>query len=330
MIIKKIMLTLLSLILLIGCTAQQAEKPVIKIGVIASLTGIGAYQGQQELKGLELAKEAINTRGGIKGRLIELQVEDSKTEPSSAVTVAQKLISMNVKGIIGDSWTSTTAVFVPVTNKAEMIVISPLATLDSLAQDDYFFRTMPNTQSMMNRLADYSYEQGIQTVGIIRQESPFGVEHAKDFQARFEGLGGNIIGEETADIKSTDLRTELLKIKEKNPDAILNLHATTLVGLVLKQGQEIGISARWISSFGAETSGLLNEYKEYAEGLTYVYPYDSRQESKASTEFRESYLTKYNEFPENTAANSYDALMLLATALEQGTDSQTIKQSLLS
>ena len=108
----------------------QQEDDSVKIGVVATLTGIGSYFGEQEIKGLELAQEEINKNGGINGKKIELIIEDSKTSPLDAVNATKKLIYFDqVNFIVGDSWGSTTGAMVPVTNDNQVLLISPSSIL---------------------------------------------------------------------------------------------------------------------------------------------------------------------------------------------------------
>ena len=157
---KKILIILLLLIVLTLFTACNQKEESIKIGVLGVTSGFGAYYGQQQAKGLEIAKDEINQAGGINGKKIELIYEDSAANPQTAVTAVQKLINVNrVKYIIGDSWISTTSAIVPITNQAEVILISPVTMLDSLSQDDLFFRTIPSTKDMVEPLAKYAYDK---------------------------------------------------------------------------------------------------------------------------------------------------------------------------
>jgi len=145
---KKILLIVL-LVVMTGCgiTGNATVEDTIKVGVIGTLTGYGAYYGEQEVKGILLARDEINSAGGIDGKLIELVVEDSQSSPAVSITALQKLISVdNVQYVIGDSWTSTTVAMVPVANENEVILISPIAILDNLGEFEYFFRTIPNTK----------------------------------------------------------------------------------------------------------------------------------------------------------------------------------------
>ena len=111
--LKKVILlsTLLGLILS-GCgqkvVDQTTEQPPVKIGATLSLTGKYAYIGEGELNGLVLAVEEINQRGGIKGRKMELLVEDDKGEPKPAAENINKLININNVEIIFSAFTPTT------------------------------------------------------------------------------------------------------------------------------------------------------------------------------------------------------------------------------
>lgn len=312
----------------------EKSKGTIKIGVIATLTGVGAYQGQQELRGLELARDEINLKGGMNGKLLEFVIEDSKADPKEAVRAFQKLVSVDgVKFVIGDSWSSTTVALVPLANEHKVILVSPLALLNELSKDDYFFRTIPAVQEMMDSLAQFAYESlESRRVGVLRQQTPFGIEHAQYFKEAFEKLGGKVVGEEGFPLSQTDVRSEITKIKVVNPDTILNLHGTgPILGNLMKQAKELGVNVKWISSFGAQNAPLVKEFGETVEGLTYPYPYDGDSDIGSIRTFNAQYQKRFNELPDMTAANSYDALMALVFAVERaGEKISKVKQELLN
>ncbi|MBI4146885.1 ABC transporter substrate-binding protein [Candidatus Woesearchaeota archaeon] len=318
------------ILLLIGCTQKEE---VLQIGVIASLDGVGSYFGQQEVRGVELALEELNANGGVRGKRVELVIENSKTEQTTAVTSLNKLVGIDgVKFVIGDSWATTTFPLVPVATENNIVLISPIATLDELSQDDFFFRTMPITKDMVVPLADYAYNRmGVRKAGVILSETPFGREHARDFRAAFEKLGGRIVGEEFIDMNGQDVRSELSKLKSHDPDVVFNLHSAGIMGVVLKQAAEVGLDVKWLGAVGTENAILIKEYSALAEGIVYPYPYDANSELPSVRSFIDAYQKKYGELPDNTAANSYDALKILAAAIEQaGEDPVAVKHALLS
>jgi len=316
------------MLLLAACAAQEP----FKIGVIAAQTGAGDFFGQQELRGLELAREDINTHGGIQGRQVEFVIEDSATTGPGAVTAMQKLINVDgLKFIIGDSWASSTVPIVPIANNASVILISPIAGLDSLSADDFFFRTMAGTSDMMKAIGAYACAHNLKRVAAIRSETPFGIEHVQSFKTALAKCGGELVREEKVELSDRDFHTALLHVKESHPDAVFDLVASgATIGLLMKQALEVGIAdVPYFSSFGAEASDLLTQYGRESEGIVYPYPYDSSA-SGSVEEFRIKYKQKYGDVSDNTAANAYDALMLLAKAINNaGEETTAVKYALL-
>lgn len=325
-------------ITLTGCqtsniVGQQPSPEKIKIGVISTMTGVGSYYGQQQTRGLELAQEEINKNGGINGRQIEFVYEDSATDPKTAVSAFQKLIGVDkAKYVIGDSWNTTAAALAPVASEQKVILISPVASLNSLSLDDMFFRTVPSVDYLMKPLAEYAYNDlKSKKIGALVQKTPFGTEHLDSFKKYFNKLGGQIVAEEGFDLTSKDVRAEISKVKAKRPDTILNLHAAgPMLGLLMKQAKELGVKAKWITSYGAENANLIKEYKTEVEGLIYPYFYSTDDNSTSSRDFVSAYKQKHNELPDFTAAGAYDALKILALAISRaGDDPLAVKQELL-
>ncbi|HXF18604.1 MAG TPA: ABC transporter substrate-binding protein, partial [Burkholderiales bacterium] len=84
----------LSLLLLFGSglpAAQPTGEP-IKVGAVLSLTGPGAGLGGPERNGILLAEKRINERGGIRGRPLQILIEDDGSKPDIAKSKAESLI----------------------------------------------------------------------------------------------------------------------------------------------------------------------------------------------------------------------------------------------
>ncbi|MBW2990522.1 ABC transporter substrate-binding protein [Candidatus Woesearchaeota archaeon] len=332
-----IAIAMLIVIVISGCTqtpaGQVVKEDTIKIGVIGTFTGVGAYHGQQERRGVEIAKDEINAAGGINGKKIELIYEDTRTDPKTAVSAVNKLISVDdVKYIIGDSWASTTVVLLPTTNNNKVIMISGIAMLESMSKDDYFFRTVPSVKTMMQVLAEYAYnELGSRRAGSIISATPYGEEHNYYFKQAFEKLGGEIVMEQVTELIQKDVRTELLKLRNAKVDTVINLHTSGLVGIPMKQAKETEFKPIWLAHFGSQTEQLITDYGGWSNGLVYPYPYDSESEDESVKNFIMKYKVTYNEIPDMTAANSYDALKVLAYAIENvGEDTDDIKEFLVT
>ena len=89
---NKKLAALAALAALLAVTPAGAQE-VYKIGISAGLTGYAATVDRGWRDGVEVAAAALNAKGGIMGRKIEVITEDNKSEPQEAVTVYRKMIS---------------------------------------------------------------------------------------------------------------------------------------------------------------------------------------------------------------------------------------------
>ncbi|NDA38119.1 MAG: hypothetical protein EBX80_06290 [Acidimicrobiia bacterium] len=98
--------------------AQESTQQRIKIGVVYGFTGSAQVWSEYGRMGLELAQDEINSSGGIKGKVIELIFEDSKSNPTQSVTAYRKLVTINkVKIVLGNIWSFLTNPLIPLAAK---------------------------------------------------------------------------------------------------------------------------------------------------------------------------------------------------------------------
>src|SRR5262245_64318185 len=90
---------------LLGGVASAQDT--IKVGVTQPLTGAFAASGNYVAQGAKLAEEEINKGGGVLGKKIELIVEDNKSNPTEAVSTAEKLIVKDKVPVMMGAWSST-------------------------------------------------------------------------------------------------------------------------------------------------------------------------------------------------------------------------------
>src|SRR5438445_2962010 len=79
--------------ILLATVSGAAAQDTYKMGMAAGLTGYAATVDRAWRDGVEIAIAALNAKGGVAGKKIELIVEDNRSEPQEAVTVYRKMIS---------------------------------------------------------------------------------------------------------------------------------------------------------------------------------------------------------------------------------------------
>ena len=78
---------LLVSVALLGSGSAFAAAEPIKHGEVASLTGKEAAFGQQAHRGIQMAIDEVNARGGVLGRPLTLVSEDNQSKPGDSATI---------------------------------------------------------------------------------------------------------------------------------------------------------------------------------------------------------------------------------------------------
>lgn len=300
------------LILVSGCASRSEET--IKIGAILPMTGGFAIYGSDEQKGAELAVEEINNAGGIKGKNVEMVFEDSAGENVKALNAFQKLTDVDKIGIIitATSWISNTIYEKAKERDVVQVVVASAAFARS--SQDKAIRFTVDVRDEGKFLAAFLKE--FERIGIIHLNNDYGSGWAKQLS---EELGERIIGVEKYEPTDADMSTQLIKLGAKSPDAIVMVSTGKDGFLIAKKIKELDIKTQLIGTRPIQTRDLLQE-PVLVEGLIYSYPtYD------ATHPFMNEYKNKYNEEPSVFAAETYDAVMSVKSALDEcGDDKKCI------
>src|SRR5262249_48747238 len=159
--------------LLVMAGAARAED--YKIGMSAGLTGYAATVDRAWRDGVEVAIAALNAKGGIMGRKVELVVEDNRSEPQEAVTVYRKMISSDeVKVFASGCVSAGNFAAAPLVVRAE----TPMVLCSILPQQPdhvkWAFTTIPPPRfEVETRLAYLKNSTQVKKIGVLHDPSPY-------------------------------------------------------------------------------------------------------------------------------------------------------------
>ena len=280
-----------------------------------------------------MANDEINANGGIGGGKVELIIEDGMADPAKSVTAYQKLRQEHKDmSVIISAFSSVILAIAPLANDDHVVLMNPVASSANLSQaGDYEFNTMLLMSITVNKLADYIRNvEKIEKAGVIYVNTDFGKSGNDIFKKKFESLGGEIVAEENYKDGDTDVRTQILKIKQANPQAIYLATTGKSGGIIIKQIGEIGIKAKLFSTDAIETPETISLGGQVAENLTYISPaFDVKSDNPVVKKFVEAFQSKFNSLPEVYGANNYDTLNLIALAIRSvGVNGEAIKNYL--
>ena len=331
---RRVRIVTVAFIISFGLFMGCAKEKETKIGAILPLTGEGAKYGQSAKRGIDLALEQINASGGIKGRGLEVVYEDSRFQPSEGVAAIRKLITIDkVPAVIGAMASSVTLAIAPIAEENEVVLLSPTSSSPEITHaGDYIFRNTYSDIYEGQRMAGYIYEKTeYRLVGVLYINNDFGVGLKNAFSERFSELGAEVAVTESYDQNATDFRTQIAKIQQFKVNAIYIVGYSEMARL-LTQAEEMGIEARFFSCIMFEDPDILRLAGESAEGVVYAYPsYNPESNQEIVSSFVEMYDEQYGQKPDIYAASAFDALRILAAAMNKGGfNSELIKEALFS
>ena len=318
-IIGTIIIIILIISIVIGLSFNSQTKEEIVIGSIQALTGETAKHGNNVKDGIDLAVEEINKNGGVNGKKIKIIHEDENCIPTKAVSAAQKLINIDkTKIILGPTCSSSSMAVAPVAEQNKVIMFTPISSVPALRQaGDYIFRNRVSGEPHSIKMANFAYnELNARTASTLYINLDNGISYSEEFIKEFEKLGGKILNTEAYEKGLQDFRTQLLKIKENNPDVIYL--AGQASQNAIKQARELGIKTQIIAPTKLQEADLFDIAGDSANGIYYSYEsFDPNSKEQVVSYYQEKYKSKYGRESEVFAANAYDAVMLISKALEK-------------
>ena len=317
---KVFLMMLLATVFIVGCGKKANDGNVIKIGVIAPLTGNYAQYGVAVKEGVELKVDAINNAGGINGKKIELVTADSKGDVQEAVNAFKKMVSQDKIDIfMGEVTSGPSLAIAPLAQQAKVPMITATGTAFDITKDkDFVFRTTFTDPYQGTATAKYAKSKGIKSIAILTNSSndySVGIANAFKAQAAKDGI---TITEEKYTNDDKDFKAILTKVKGQNPQAIFIPDYYNTIGLIISQAKDLGINAQYLGGDGWD--GIQTNFGKVANGAIFASQFAPDDPDQHVQKFIAEYKKEYKADPIIFAALGYDTGTILETALKNVKD----------
>ncbi|MCY3724115.1 ABC transporter substrate-binding protein [Candidatus Poribacteria bacterium] len=296
--------------------------PALKVGLIHPLLNYATFGD-----GARLAVAEINKAGGVLGRQVELLY---KVELGSIADSATELAEMeNVVAILGPMFSSSAVKVGPIIN-IPVIVGATGADVTNTGNDprDFLFLVANSNALQAKVMAGFVVNDlGKKTAAMLWQNGDvYSKGFVNAFDANFKKLGGRIVASQTYEQGDTTFHTQLAIIKESSPDVLLLASFPPENPRIVKQAREMRLKTTFIGSDGWDDP-LMLEILEDNRPLENSY-YCSISDELAA-DFTDAYETMFKAQPIGIAPLGYDAMKLLAIAIEnaQSTDPVMIRDA---
>ncbi|MFK7962545.1 MAG: ABC transporter substrate-binding protein [Burkholderiaceae bacterium] len=327
----------------IGASAFVYAAEPIKIGLVAALSGQSALSGQAITRGLEIAIDEINAKGGLLGgRPLELVRRDDESNPAKGVVAARELIYREkVAVLFGGLDTPVSLAIVPLINKEKVPFMGPWAAGTPVtkngADPNFAFRVSAVDEIVNVGMLKYSKKNfGTTKPGLMLVNNPWGESNEKGLDVALKSAGVTPAGIEKFEGNDLDMVPQLTRLKNAGADAIF------LVGNVAPSAQVVKSLTRmdWkvpiVSHWGPAGGRFTELAGPDAKSVHFVQTYSFfGDQSPIGKRVIDSLVTKYDDIkgPEDITpavgvANAYDGMHLTALAIEAAgsTDGPAIRE----
>ncbi len=308
--------------------AFSSDGP-IKVGVVLPLTGDQAKFGELQKNSFLMGLEEINNAGGVKGRQIELIIEDDMSRPETGRSAIEKLISQdNVVAITGGYSSAVTFAMGAISQQRKVPFLVTTAAADKITEQgwDYVFRLNPPVSEYPKAL--YSFLNEIvkpKNVAILHENTLFGQSGAKDFSEQSEKFGIRVLINEGYESGAKDFRPMLIKVKSAKPDFVYMISYVVDASLLMQQAREMNFNTRLFAGSGAGFT--LPEFARNAvEASEFVFSVDLWSPNlpyPGAREYFEKYQKRFGATTEYHGAEAYASIYVMADALRRASDIST-------
>ncbi|RKU16438.1 hypothetical protein C6503_12480 [Candidatus Poribacteria bacterium] len=330
-----ILISVILLTALIGCErVNQIVQPdatttptetTLKIGVIQPSNTFTTFS-----QGAETARVQINEKGGVLGMEIAFisrnnqPIASEPPTPEASVTAAKELIEMeDVFALLGPVYSSNSVEVGPITQQAQRLMLPGSSGSDVPAVGDYVFLiTVPNPfqGKVMAGFAMDPNELGAKTAAtIIEEGDDYTIDLVAAFEAAFQANGGKIVYSGAYTVGDTNFTALLTEIHKATPDIVFCPGFQPEVPSLINEARQIGITATFLGGSAWDDRerflSILDD-NTVLDGSYYPTNFSVATQDADVQEFVKGYTALFGSPPDGIAASGYDAMRLLALAIE--------------
>ncbi len=337
----------LTMSFMLGSSLCYSEGP-IKIAGIFALSGTHAHIGTSQRDAVMLAIDEVNQHGGINGRMLEMVMADTESNPTQAVMALKKVLeAQDVVAIIGPTSTGAAMAMRGFIEKekipafmhsgGDVILLAPLDKNDPKSLPKWTFKSPYKAADAMGKICQYMSKHGIKKIGFIYSNEGFGKDGLRNVMVQAPKYGVEIVAEEAFQPKDVDMTAQLTRINAKGVDGIIAWTVGPAMGIIAKNVKQLGIKAQLFECHGSGDPIFWKVAGEAGEGVmmpsTKIVVGDQLPDSdiqkKKIIDYVKAYKEKFNSEPGTMVAYGADAAFIVINAIKQvGPDRAKIRDAI--
>jgi len=300
-----------------------AQADSVKIGFVTTLTTPAGVIGEDMKNSVMLALDHIGNKMGNLD--VELIIEDDGFKPDIGKQKTDKLVKQDdVDFVAGYIWSHVLLASMNSVTGADKFLISSNAGPSQIAgkrcHPNFFSTSWQNDQTPM-ALGEYLNQEGVKSIYIMAPNYAAGKDMAAGVESVFKGeIKGKDLTKWGADAQ-LDFSAELAKAKASGAEALYVFYPGKAGGAFIKQYQQAGLQGTLplYTAFTVDSIALPKLQAGKLDGVLgskMTQQWSPDMDNAANKRFVSDYLKQHGRYPSFYGAQSYDAIMLIKSAVE--------------
>jgi ABC-type branched-subunit amino acid transport system substrate-binding protein len=226
--------------------AQGVTGDKILLGQAAVFSGPAAQLGIQMRNGIQAYFAAVNEKGGVHGRKLELVTEDDKYEAKEAPGASKKLIEEHkVFALLGYVGTPTGTEHIKVTAPAKVPLVGMFTGAEALRvpMSRYIFHVRASYYDETEKIVEQVLSTGGKKVAVFYQNDGYGQAGLKGVEIAMGKRNLKIDALGTVERNTIAVEDAVKKIQAVQPDAVVMISAYTSCAEFIRQMKKAGSAA---------------------------------------------------------------------------------------
>ena len=256
---------------LVGCGSKKEDT--YRIGVIFPMSEGGQSSGLSAFNALQMCADEWNEKGGILGKKIEFDLQDSKADPKEGMTIAKRMVSVGKKpSLIISAISGVTLNVQSVTEKKDIILMGIIGADGFLTESSAFsLRNFITSQVTSNAVLDIVNKEFSQKrFNVAYCNTELGRNFSEVIQETAKANGVVINDVFSFEENETNYQNEILKHGFNDDDVVYVIGVDRPLGLFIRQLRQSGFNGTIIGDINIINSSCVDVVGDYMTNVYYI------------------------------------------------------------
>jgi branched-chain amino acid transport system substrate-binding protein len=305
-------------LILVALMPPASAQDVVKLAIVAEITGGGAPSGTMWRDGVILAVEDINKKGGILGRRLESLVMDTQSDPPTSVAVMRRAINEHPLAVMGTVYSSSTVANMEIARQAGIPQISGSESVLVVQKGNpNIFLTSFSQQVGFAKLVRWLVEDlKADKIALIYVNNAFGRGGREMLLKFLKDRGKSVLADISTEVQQADFTPELTRVRASGATHLMVYNHEEENARIMIQLRKLALNVEAVGdNLCAQTT--VDAGGEAMNGAKCHVPMTALSPVPSMVEVGRRLQEKYGRVPDHNAFKAYIGTHMLKAAIER-------------